>query len=51
MTKEEIITELEILRSDLKDELTEINAKHELIREQLYAINSLLSRAKENDIA
>lgn len=51
MTKEEIIEELENLRFDLNNELTEINAKHELIRQQLCNINSILSRAKENDNA
>ena len=51
MTKEEIIEELKRLREKKLDELTVLNAKHDVILQYIAELNVLIETAKENDNA
>lgn len=49
MTKEEIINQLEVMRTNLHDKLSYVNAQHDILVSQLAEINNLLYRAKQED--
>lgn len=51
MTKEEIIKELEKLKTERLSDLRSINVKHTMLLEQIAELNYIIEKAKENDNA
>lgn len=51
MTKKQIIEELERIRDKNIDELTELNAKHDLLLQYIAELNVLIQTAMEDDNA
>ena len=49
MIKEELINNLETMRENIKNELAYVNAKHDVLVNELCFLNNLLSRAKGDD--
>ena len=49
MTKEELINVLETMSENIKNDLAYVNAKHDVLVNELCFINNLLSRAKMED--
>ena len=46
MTKEDLIKDLETMRENIVNDLSYVNAKHDVLVNELCYINNLLSRAR-----
>ena len=48
MNKEELIARLEVMRRNLHDKLSYINAQHDVLVNQLAEVNNILSMVRED---
>ena len=49
MTKEELIKDIETMRENILNDLSYVNAKHDILVNELCFINNLLSRARGDE--